>query len=86
MRVSEASEHRASGISPSLYGGTVTPPTWIIIATNTENGHAHLIYGLKVSIRTAPDGKSKPLRYAAAVESALRDKLGANIGLCGTYM
>lgn len=54
-----------------------------IIATNIENGHAHLIYGLEVSIRTAPDGKSKPLRYAAAVENALRDKLGADIGYAG---
>lgn len=54
-----------------------------IIATNIENGHAHLIYGLEVSIRTAPDGKSAPLRYAAAVESALRDKLGADYGYAG---
>ena len=54
-----------------------------IIATNRENGHAHLIYGLEVSIRTAPDGRSAPLRYAAAVESALREKLGADIGYAG---
>lgn len=51
-----------------------------IVATNRENGHAHLIYGLEVSIRTAPDGRSAPLRYAAAVENALREKLGADKG------
>ena len=54
-----------------------------IVATNCENGHAHLIYGLEVSIRTAPDGRSAPLRYAAAVENALREKLGADIGYAG---
>lgn len=54
-----------------------------IIATNRDNGHAHLIYGLEVSIRTAPDGRSAPLRYAAAVENALREKLGADIGYSG---
>jgi len=54
-----------------------------IVATNRENGHAHLIYGLEVSIRTAPDGRSAPLRYAAAVENALREKLGADIGYAG---
>ncbi|WP_220733667.1 replication initiation protein, partial [Shewanella morhuae] len=41
-----------------------------IVATNRENGHAHLIYGLEIPIRTAPDGSSKALRYAAAVEAA----------------
>ncbi|MCP5904493.1 replication initiation protein, partial [Klebsiella pneumoniae] len=35
------------------------------------------------SIRTAPDGKIKPLRYAAAVESALRKKLEADAGYSG---
>ena len=54
-----------------------------IVATNRDNGHAHLIYGLEVSIRTAPDGRSAPLRYAAAVENALREKLGADIGYAG---
>jgi hypothetical protein len=54
-----------------------------IVATNRENGHAHLIYGLEISIRTAPDGRSAPLRYAAAIENALREKLGADIGYAG---
>ncbi len=54
-----------------------------IVATNRDNGHAHLIYGLEVSIRTAPDGRSAPLRYAAVVENALREKLGADIGYAG---
>lgn len=48
--------------------------------TNPENGHAHLLYALETSIRTAPDGKMKPLRYAVAVENALRKKLGDDTG------
>lgn len=50
---------------------------------NKANGHAHLLYALKTAIRTAPDGKIKPLKYAAAVESALREKLGSDVGYSG---
>lgn len=50
---------------------------------NKANGHAHLLYALKTAVRTAPDGKIKPLKYAAAVESALREKLGADVGYSG---
>lgn len=56
-------------------------PTLTIM--NKANGHAHLLYALKTAIRTAPDGKIKPLKYAAAVESALREKLGADMGYSG---
>jgi hypothetical protein len=54
-----------------------------ITVTNRANGHAHLIYGLETPIRTAPDGKVAPLRYAAAIEAALREKLGADLGYSG---
>ncbi|WP_299262109.1 replication initiation protein, partial [uncultured Kushneria sp.] len=54
------------------------PPT--IVAQNPENGHAHLIYGLEVPVRTAPDGKPGPIRYAAAVDCALRAVLDADEG------
>lgn len=57
------------------------PPN--IVPINPDNGHGHLIYGLEVPIRTAPDGRPDPLRYAAAVELALRDKLDADIGYSG---
>ncbi|MEY0965975.1 replication initiation protein [Providencia alcalifaciens] len=56
-------------------------PTFTIM--NPKNGHAHLLYGLETAIRTAPDGKIKPLRYAAAVENALRKKLEADAGYSG---
>lgn len=57
------------------------PPT--IVATNPANGHAHLIYGLDVPVRTAPGAKSAPLRYAAAVDCALRALLDADEGYAG---
>lgn len=58
-------------------------PAPTLTITNPENGHAHLLYALKTSIRTAPDGKMKPLKYAAAVENALRKKLAADVGYSG---
>ena len=58
-------------------------PAPTLTITNPENGHAHLLYALETSIRTAPDGKMKPLRYAAAVENALRKKLDADAGYSG---
>lgn len=54
-----------------------------IIATNPKNGHAHFIYGLEIPVRTAPDGSSAALRYAAAVEHALQQKLDADAAYCG---
>lgn len=58
-------------------------PAPTLTITNPDNGHAHLLYALETSIRTAPDGKMKPLRYAAAVENALRKKLDADAGYSG---
>lgn len=57
------------------------PPN--ISVMNPNNGHAHLLYGLDVPIRTAPDGSPAPLRYAAAVEVSLREKLGADPSYTG---
>jgi len=58
-------------------------PAPTLTITNPDNGHAHLLYALKTSIRTAPDGRIKPLKYAAAVENALRKKLDADTGYSG---
>jgi len=57
------------------------PPN--IVVVNPDNGHAHLLYGLEVPVRKAPDAQLKPLRYAAAVEWALCKKLDADIGYAG---
>lgn len=50
---------------------------------NQANGHAHALYGLATAVRTAPDRKEWPVRYAAAVENALCERLGADRGYAG---
>ncbi|WP_205904176.1 replication initiation protein, partial [Pseudomonas viridiflava] len=50
---------------------------------NQDNGHAHALYGLATAVRTPPDARIAPLRYAAAVENALSDLLGADKGYAG---
>jgi hypothetical protein len=54
-----------------------------IVVMNPDNGHAHLLYGLEVPVRKAPDAHLKPLRYAAAIEYAIREKLDADYGYAG---
>lgn len=49
-----------------------------IVAENPVNGHAHLFYSINIPIRTAADGSTKALRFAAAVDNALRLKLDAD--------
>ena len=61
----------------------VGAPAPNIVAINKINGHAHLLYGLEIPVRTAPDAKSHPLRYAAAIEHALCKKLNADLGYTG---
>lgn len=70
-----------SGAAMDWDDRSAPPPT--ITAQNPENGHAHLIYGLEVAVRTAPDGKLGPLRYAAAVDCAIRAVLDADEGYAG---
>ena len=50
---------------------------------NQSNGHAHALYALETPVRTAPDGRVGPLRYAASVENALCGLLGADRGYAG---
>ncbi|GCX14539.1 plasmid replication protein Rep [Escherichia coli] len=47
------------------------------------NGHAHLLYALNIAVRTAPDASVKALKYAAAIERALCEKLGADVNYSG---
>lgn len=70
-----------SGAALDWHDRGAPPPT--IVAQNPDNGHAHLVYGLEVAVRTAPDAKSGPLRYAAAVDCALRGLLDADKGYAG---
>ena len=69
------------GAAIDWYDRNCPPPS--ITAMNRANGHAHLIYGLETSVRTAPNAKSAPLRYAAAVDFALQRALDADPGYSG---
>lgn len=45
-----------------------------------------MLYLLQTPVRTAIDGKTAPLRYAAAVEAGLRNRLGADRGYSGQFV
>jgi predicted transcriptional regulator len=52
-----------------------------ITVMNPENGHAHLLYHIKTPVLTCfdnPEVHKKPIRYAAAIDVALIDKLDAD--------
>ncbi|MGC8509042.1 MAG: replication initiation protein, partial [Thiomonas sp.] len=58
------------------------PPAWA--AENRQNGHAHLVWGLTAPVLLQGEGvHDKPMRYLAAVESLLREKLQADSGYSG---
>ena len=54
-----------------------------ITVINPVNGHAHLLYALNIAVRTAPDASVKALKYAAAVERSLCEKLCADVNYSG---
>lgn len=58
------------------------PPTWATV--NRQNGHAHLVWGLSAPVLV--DGlaaRQAPMRYLCAIESMMRDRLGADPGFGG---
>lgn len=58
------------------------PPSWA--AVNRENGHAHLVWGLRAPVLVDVEGaRDGPLRYLVAVENAFRAKLEADAGYSG---
>lgn len=54
-----------------------------ITVKNPVNGHAHLLYALNIAVRTAPDASVKALKYAAAVERSLCEKICADVNYSG---
>lgn len=63
-------------------GANLPPPSWA--ATNRENAHAHLVWGLRAPVLVdSPDMRQAPLRYLCAVEAAFREKLQADQGYGG---
>ncbi len=61
--------------------GGVATPNWI--AENPRNGHAHLGYEIAAPLVTSEAGRADPLRFAAAIEYAYMEKLGADRGYVG---
>lgn len=57
------------------------PPMWT--AANPQNAHAHLAYGLEIPVVTSDAARPAPVRLAAAIEAAYRDRLGADVGYSG---
>lgn len=58
------------------------PPNWATV--NKDNGHAHLVYGLRAPVLVeSPDARQAPIRYLNAVESAFRAKLNGDAGYSG---
>jgi hypothetical protein len=52
------------------------PPTYV--ATNRENGHAHLGYALAAPVCMTAFGRRRPQRYLAAIEHAYIERLRAD--------
>ena len=50
---------------------------------NPENGHAHIAYRLKIPICTSDIAHIKPIRFLAAIESAMIEKLKSDRGFAG---
>jgi hypothetical protein len=58
------------------------PPNWAAI--NGENAHAHLAYGLRTPVLVEGlNARDAPMRYLAAVESCMRERLEADPGFTG---
>src|SRR5690554_5777732 len=56
-------------------------PLWT--SQNPENGHAHLCYGLDAPVLLGQHDRQKPMRYLAAIETAMRAKLEADPSYSG---
>lgn len=58
------------------------PPSWATV--NRENGHAHLVYGIRAPVLVdSPDMRQRPMRYLCALEHAFRESLKADKGYSG---
>jgi len=56
-------------------------PAWT--AQNPENGHAHSVWGIEAPVLLDKPDRQKPVRYLAAIEQALKHKLGADVAYGG---
>ena len=56
-------------------------PRWNAI--NPRNGHSHTCYALKSPVLLGENCREAPLRWASAVESAMREKIGGDVQYAG---
>ena len=56
-------------------------PLWT--AENRENGHAHSAWCLEAPVLLGQHDRQTPMRYLCAVESAMRERLGADRAYAG---
>ena len=64
-----------------MAGRRIAPPNWV--AVNPSNGHAHMVYGLSIPVKTADPEHIKALRYFAAVYDAMAVALKADLNYSG---
>lgn len=57
------------------------PPAWS--SMNPQNGHAHLAWGISAPVLLGDHDRQQPMRYLAAVESAMTAKLEADPAYSG---
>lgn len=69
------------GAALAWYDSHLPEPFWV--SQNPMNGHAHLCYGLDAPVLLGYHDRQRPMRYLAAVESAMRAKLEADPGYSG---
>ncbi|MCX7689056.1 MAG: replication initiation protein [Fimbriimonadales bacterium] len=71
-----------AGAAIAWEDANLPPPSWA--ATNRENAHAHLVWGLSAPVLVDGMGaRDAPMRYLCAVEAAMREKLQADPGYSG---
>lgn len=70
-----------NGAVLAWYDANLPAPYWT--SKNPENAHAHIAYRLKVPFCTSDIAHSEPIRYAAAIESAMIERLKADRGFAG---
>lgn len=63
-------------------GANLPPPSWSSV--NRENGHAHLVWGLRAPVLVDGLGaREAPMRYLSAVEAMMCELLQADTGYSG---
>ena len=63
------------------YDANLPAPYWT--SKNPKNGHGHIAYRLKIPFCTSDIANIEPIKYAAAIQSAMVERLKADRGFAG---